>query len=159
MGRRLRISRAATEVNGQIIVGTPKSWQARWVPFPAFLDAGLAELATGKNLSDLIFPNSKGGFLHRPDTAQGRQSWWLKASREAGVGHVTPHALKHTAASLAVSAGANVKALQRILGHKSAAMTLDTYADLFEEDLSDVANRLNERVLTNLGPDWLGRDS
>lgn len=60
---------------------------------------------------------------------------------------MTPHGLKHTAASLAVSAGANVKALQRMLGHKSAAMTLDTYADLFEDDLASVADRVNERVL------------
>ena len=70
---------------------------------------------------------------------------------------MTPHDLKHTAASLAVSAGANVKALQRMLGHKSAAMTLDTYADLFEDDLSSVAERLNERVvsedLVDSGPD------
>lgn len=43
---------------------------------------------------------------------------------------MTPHDLIHTAASLAVSAGANVKALQRMLGHKSATMTLDTYPDL-----------------------------
>lgn len=61
---------------------------------------------------------------------------------------MTPHDLKHTAASLAVSAGANVKALQRMLGHKSAAMTLDTYADLFEDDLGSVAERLNDRVLS-----------
>ncbi|QNE37311.1 tyrosine-type recombinase/integrase [Leifsonia shinshuensis] len=45
---------------------------------------------------------------------------------------MTQHDLKHTAASLAVSAGANVKALQRMLGHKSAAMTLDIYADLLK---------------------------
>jgi integrase len=55
-----------------------------------------------------------------------------------------PHDLRHTAASLAVSSGANVKAVQRMLGHKSAAMTLDTYADLFEDDLDEVAMRLNE---------------
>jgi integrase len=156
---RLRVSRTATEVSGKIHIGTPKSWQSRSVPFPAFLGLRLEELAAGRNPSDLIFPNSKGGFLHRPDTAQSRQSWWLTALRQARVRHVTPHALKHTAASLAVSAGANVKALQRILGHKSAAMTLDTYADLFEEDLSDVAIRLNERVLANVGPDWLGREA
>lgn len=30
-----------------------------------------------------------------------------------------------------------------MLGHKSAAMTLDTYADLFEDDLADVAERMN----------------
>jgi integrase len=48
---------------------------------------------------------------------------------------VTPHDLRHTAASLAISAGANVKAVQRMLGHASASMTLDTYADLFDADL------------------------
>jgi integrase len=45
---------------------------------------------------------------------------------------ITPHDLRHTAASLAVSAGANVKAVQRMLGHAKASMTLDVYADLFE---------------------------
>jgi len=43
-----------------------------------------------------------------------------------------------------VSSGANVKAVQRMLGHKSAAMTLDTYADLFEDDLDEVAERLDQ---------------
>ncbi|OZG51762.1 integrase [Pseudoscardovia radai] len=34
-----------------------------------------------------------------------------------------------------VSSGANVKAVQRQLGHASASMTLDVYADLFDDDL------------------------
>ena len=51
---------------------------------------------------------------------------------------VTPHDLRYTAASLAISVGGNVKALQRMLGHASAAMTLDRYADLFEDDLDAV---------------------
>lgn len=55
---------------------------------------------------------------------------------------VAPHDLRHTAASLAISAGANVKAVQRMLGHASAAMTLDTYADLFDDDLDNVADAL-----------------
>jgi site-specific recombinase XerD len=33
------------------------------------------------------------------------------------------HDLHHSAASLAVSAGANVKAVQRMLGHAKASMT------------------------------------
>jgi integrase len=57
---------------------------------------------------------------------------------------VTPHDLRHTAASLAISAGANVKALQHMLGHASAAMTLDRYADLFEDDLDAVATALHQ---------------
>ncbi|QIN30420.1 integrase [Brevibacterium luteolum] len=53
------------------------------------------------------------------------------------------HDLRHTAASLAVSTGATVKVIQRMLGHKSAAMTLDIYSDLFDEDLDSVAEKLS----------------
>ena len=42
-----------------------------------------------------------------------------------------------------MSAGANVKALQRMLGHSSAKETLDTYSDLFDEDLDSVAVALD----------------
>jgi integrase len=66
---------------------------------------------------------------------------------------ITPHDLRHTAASLAVSAGANVKAVQRMLGHASAAMTLDVYADLFDEDLSAVSDALNR----DAGEQFAGR--
>lgn len=56
---------------------------------------------------------------------------------------MTPHELRHTAASLAVQSGANVKVVQQMLGHASAAMTLDVYADLFDEDLDILAERLD----------------
>lgn len=150
--RRLRIYRTATEVEGRIHIGAPKSWQARSVPFPEFLAPRIAaRMADGKR-DALIFPAASGGFLPRPDTAFRRPSWWNNALRDAGLDHLTPHALKHTAASLAVSAGANVKALQRMLGHKSAAMTLDTYAYLLEDDLTAVAERLNEHAIADVDP-------
>jgi integrase len=57
-----------------------------------------------------------------------------------------PHDLRHTAASLAVSSGANVKAVQRMLGQAKASMTLDVYADLFDEDLDVVADRLDTAI-------------
>ena len=66
------------------------------------------------------------------------------AAAAIGVAELTPHELRHTAASLAVAEGANVKAVQRMLGHASAAMTLDVYADLFEDDLDQVAERLDQ---------------
>jgi integrase len=68
---------------------------------------------------------------------------------------MTIHDLRHTAASLAVSAGANVKAVQRMLGHASAAMTLDVYADLFDDDLNAISDRLDEayqRTIVGDGP-------
>jgi integrase len=42
--------------------------------------------------------------------------------------------------------GANVKAVQRMLGHAKASMTLDVYADLFDDDLDVVAGRLDAAI-------------
>ena len=70
----------------------------------------------------------------------------LKAVRDAGVPVLTCHDLRHTAASIAVHSGANVKALQRMLGHKSAAMTLDRYADLFDKDLDTVSDAVGREI-------------
>ena len=65
------------------------------------------------------------------------------------VERMTIHDLRHTAASLMVKSGANVKAVLRQLGHTSAAMTLDVYADLFDEDLDSVGGgeSMNELLL------------
>ena len=57
---------------------------------------------------------------------------------------ITAHDLRPTAVSLAVSVGANVKVVQRMLGHASAAMTLDIYADLFDSDLDSVAENVSK---------------
>ena len=53
-----------------------------------------------------------------------------------------------------MSAGANVKAVQRLLGHASATITLDIYASLFGDDLDQVA--LFDSTL--LHQDYLGTE-
>ena len=84
--------------------------------------------------------------------------WLAKAVAESGVPRTTPHDLRHTAASLAVGAGANVKAVQNMLGHASAAMTLDIYADLFDDDLEAVATALDQaRSRESVGTAWAPR--
>jgi integrase len=83
-----------------------------------------------------------GGYLPRPKSSNG---WFTRAVKAAGIQAVTSHDLRHTCASLAVSAGVNVLALQRMLGHTSAKMTLDKYADLFDDDLDAVAVTLHAR--------------
>jgi len=55
------------------------------------------------------------------------------ATRRAGVEGTTIHDLRHTAASLLISAGADVKAVQVILGHSTATMTMDLPGHLFSE--------------------------
>ena len=48
------------------------------------------------------------------------------AAASIGIPDLYPHPLRHTAASLAIASGADVKVVQRMLGHASATMTLDT---------------------------------
>lgn len=99
----------------------------------------------GKKPDDLIFAAPEGGVLR---VSNWRRRVFNKAvkrlvAKDATFPVVTPHDLRHTAASLAISAGANVKAVQTMLGHKSAAITLDTYTDLFPDDLEAVAAALD----------------
>ena len=54
-----------------------------------------------------------------------------------------PHELRHTAASLAIAYGADIKVVQQMLGHASATMTMDTYGHLFENRLDEVADALD----------------
>ena len=54
-----------------------------------------------------------------------------------------PHELRHTAASLAIASGADVKVVQQMLGHKSATMTLDLYGHLFGDRLDVVADAMD----------------
>ena len=115
------------------------------MPFPSALTLDLAALMVDKRRDDLVFTNQRGGVLRN-------SNWRARVFRQA-VGQcqkaddtfpsITPHDLRHTAASLAVSANANVKALQRMLGHAKASMTLDIYADLFDDDLDVVAEHLD----------------
>ncbi|TCK63122.1 MupG family TIM beta-alpha barrel fold protein [Curtobacterium sp. PhB136] len=165
--RRVLVEENAVSVNGKIVVGTPKSHERRSVAYPSFLDAAFEATCAGKASDDLVWGN---GYEHmRP--GDSRRGWFvgavkrMQATSAAAVSEaklrgqktpplfpwITPHDLRHTAASLAISAGANVKALQRMLGHASAAMTLDTYTDLFEDDLDDVAAALDAARMRRLG--------
>ena len=61
----------------------------------------------------------------------------------AGLPGLVPHELRHTAASLAIASGASIKGVQSMLGHASAAMTLDRYGHLFGDELDAVEDRMD----------------
>ncbi|QUD84771.1 site-specific integrase [Gordonia polyisoprenivorans] len=164
LSRRLHVRRNAVNVGGEVIVGTPKTHERRTIHFPKFLVEPLSVVCQGKGRDDIVFPAARGGYAKSP----GANTWFSGAvarcqtaadearakERKASPDvepttpefpRVTPHDLRHTAASLAVSVGANVKVVQKMLGHKSATMTLDTYADLFDRDAESVADAHDER--------------
>ena len=74
-----------------------------------------------------------------------RRRVFAPAAERIGKPDLVPHDLRDTAASLAISSGASIKAVQRMLGHASAKMTLDVYGSLFEEDLEALADRIEDR--------------
>jgi integrase len=71
----------------------------------------------GKGTDDLVFTSPTGGVLRNGNC---RHRVFDSTAESVGLTGVTPHDLRHTAASLAIAAGANVKAVQRMLGHASA---------------------------------------
>lgn len=141
--RELVIAEGMKDVNGVVSFSETKSHRVRVIPFPAALVPELAAAVAGKQPGDLVFTSPRGAPLRNGNF---RRNVLDPAAARAGLAGLTPHELRHTAASLAVSAGANVKAVQRMLGHASAAMTLDVYADLFDHDHGDVAERLDEAI-------------
>ncbi len=110
------------------------------MPIPRFLRHELAEDLAGKHRDDLVFPAPRGGPLR---VQNFRRRCFDTAAAEVGLEGLTPHELRHTAASLAISAGASVKSVQLMLGHASAAVTLDRYSHLFGDELDAVAERLD----------------
>jgi integrase len=100
--RRMRIKSAFVEVRGELVEGTPKTHQVRTVPLPRFLVDELAAHVEGKGPEDLVFTTATGAPLRNTNF---RRRHWDKAVEAAGLDGLTPHDLRHTAASLSVAAG------------------------------------------------------
>ena len=141
MRRRIEVAESVTEVNGRSMFGSPKADRSRSVPVGRSLVDGLAAQMAGKAQDEFLFTAPGGGHLR---LSNFRRRAFDPAARAAGLDGLTPHELRHTAASLAIASGASVKAVQRMLGHTSAAMTLDVYSGLFEDDLDGLADRMDE---------------
>ena len=147
--RRVEVAESVTEVNGRAVFGTPKSHQARSVPLPRFQVDDLAAQIAGQAPDSLVFSAPTGGVLR---VGNFRRRHFDRAAREVGLDGLTPHELRHTAASLAVKSGATVKSVQRMLGHAFASMTLDVYTGLFDDDLDALADRLDAAYVPPLCP-------
>ncbi|MGB8386786.1 tyrosine-type recombinase/integrase [Mycobacterium sp.] len=126
--------------------GETKNHTSRTVPVPMFLARLLETEVADKDGSALVFPSARnGGYL---TLAQARYTFQKATAAVDGCGGVRLHDLRHTCASLAISAGANVKVVQRLLGHKTAVLTLDRYGHLFPDDLDAVASAFDAAART-----------
>jgi hypothetical protein len=115
------------------------------VVLPAFVVDALAETAKGKGREDLLSSTHAGGYLGPPSSTV---SWLSGAALDAR--SKTPRSLESPLMHYVTrrprwrSARARTRRWWRMLGHASAAMTLDVYADLFDSDLTSVAESVGK---------------
>jgi integrase len=140
--RRIRVRRSITQVGGKLTEGNPKSSAGRRsVPIPERLIAILNARLSGRHVREPAISSPQGSRL-------GLENWkrsvhWRDTIAEIGRPSLRVHDLRHTYASLARRAGADLRLLQKTMGHASITVTAHIYADLFDDELDDIASALD----------------
>jgi integrase/recombinase XerD len=107
---------------------------------------------TGLRSQRLLLENNRPVSTLRVSAALSR------LSHEAGIGHVTPHQLRHTLATQAINRGMSIDAIAALLGHKTLAMTM-IYARIADKTVAEEYFNVTEKVEALYGqPRQLSRE-
>jgi integrase len=136
-GLRLRRAVLASSGGGALYVDTLKNNRARTVPLVVHLAPIINRWSAGKAPAAWLFAAPEGGPLRESNWK--RSVGWAKATAAIGRQGFRVHDLRHTAASVWLGAGADPKVVQRVLGHGTAAMTMDLYGHLVDGNLWQAA--------------------
>lgn len=141
-GAGLRLQRAVltSGEGGGLFVDSLKNKRARTVPLVPAVIPIVARWAAGKPGDAWLFNAPKGGPMSEGNWK--RSVGWTAATKAIGMPSLRVHDLRHTAASVWLGSGADPKVVQRVLGHASAAMTMDLYGHLIDQNLWDAAKRV-----------------
>lgn len=142
-----------TQVGGKLIDGAPKSRAGqRSVPIPAVIMPALQARIDGRPRHEPAITSPRGARLSRENWV--RSVRWREQVAALGYPSLRIHDLRHTYASLARSAGADLRILQKAMGHASITVTAHTYADLYDGELDAVADALDKlaRIENASGP-------
>ena len=90
------------------------------------------------NDNDLVFTNAHGGNLAIFTFYNSLKKVFTGIGRP----DARPHDLRHTAATVAIASGADIKSVQSMLGHATASFTLNVYAHTSEKMMEDTAARV-----------------
>lgn len=88
--------------------------------------------------SDLVFTTEVGTSI-APNVTRDD---FAKLCKAAGLGHWTPHELRHSAASLMLARGVPLEVVSEVLGHASIRITADVYAHLQDRQLESAAETM-----------------
>jgi integrase len=137
---RLIIGETLSEVDGKLYTVAPKTHRRREVVIPPFLHTMLVNHL--RDVDELVWTTPSGKPLR---SSNFRKKVWIPALETAGIEYLRVHDLRHTAASLMISAGASPKAIAGQLGHNSIKVTMDTYGHLFPSDQDALAAALDRQ--------------
>ena len=86
--------------------------------------------------NDLVFPNHKGSYMHPTHMAES----FKKLLEEAGLPPMRFHDLRHSAATILLARGVNIKVVSELLGHSDIVITLRTYGHLLPSMQGDAVD-------------------
>jgi integrase len=133
----------------------------RWVP----VDHEVRTLVARLRFLATLPPGSEGEFLLPRPKGRGvllneLRAALCEAAAQAGIAaHLVPHQLRHTYATTLLRAGVSLPALMKLLGHRTANMTL-RYLEITQKDLQQEFHlaRQNPRHLLPLPPSTAAPD-
>jgi integrase len=148
--RRLYVRRSAPEVEGRIVIGPPKTRAGvRTVPLPQIVVDALQARIHGR-APDAPAVTSPTGAILRSNNWR-RHTRWSHAIQKTKLAPLTIHDLRHTYASLARASGADLRYVQKTMGHSTPTVTANIYSDLYADELDAVATNL-DRLHQPQGP-------
>ena len=141
-GQTVSINRNATydpDAPGKVRIGDTKSKKKRVIP----LASGLASILTeyrrqeaaqyGDALTDESFIFCRESDPDRPRNPQSLNDWQRRFCKRHGLRPVNPHMLRQSFATAAIKNGASLKAVQKVLGHSNAGVTMRFYVGSDDE--------------------------
>ena len=139
----LTIRRSLVEINGKLEESTTKSHRWRIVHLPEVLQTVCHRWVFEKNQDDPLFHTVEGTFLRNTNFTR---RIFIPALLKSEVKKIRIHDLRHSAASIAISAGATPNMVKEMLGHSDVQLTMRVYAHIFEADREKVAANVNRAV-------------
>lgn len=141
--RRLYVRRAAPEVEGRIVIGPRKTRAGiRTVPLPQVV-VDILKTRIGGRAPDEPAATSPNGAMLRSKNWR-RNTHWNQALEKTDLAPLTIHDLRHTYASLARNSGADLRYVQKTMGHSTPTVTANIYSDLYADELDQVATNLDQ---------------
>jgi integrase len=135
-------------------VGPTKTEDVRTVPITHRVFSLMMQLkADQEEKYGVVFPSAyifnRSTDPYKPIYPTEPTRWQSKFVRQYNLPHVSPHDLRHTAATLALEAGANLKDVQTLLGHSDPGTTMKFYAGVTEEAQRRTVTGIEELLSDN----------